>query len=588
MLRNERIRVWAPHAQTVIFDCAGRQVPMERAEDGWWSTPSPAHPFDYCFRVDGGPPLPDPRSPFQPEGVHGRSRSVDHQEFCWTDKHWQPPPLGSGVLYELHIGTFTPEGTFDSAIDRIPYLAELGVTHVELMPVAEFPGNWGWGYDGVDVWAPHHGYGGPDGLKRLINALHAHNLAAILDVVYNHLGPDGNYLAQFGPYFTSDYQTPWGDAVNLSGPHSAEVRRFFIDNALMWLRDYHFDGLRLDAVHAFIDLSATHFLEDLASAVAELGRDLGRHLCVIAESDLNDPRVIQAGEAGGYGLTAQWSDDFHHAVHAVLTGEQSGYYSDFGSLADLAKALEHGFIYDGCYSRHRGRPHGRPLASVPKSRLVAAIQNHDQIGNRARGDRLGSLTSVGRLKIAAALLLTGPFVPLLFQGEEWNASTPFLYFTNHPDLNLGRAVSEGRRREFAAFNWVPEDVPDPQDPETFFRSKLRWEERASGKHAELLAWYRRLIELRRQLPALRSCDVKVRFEEGKWLTLERDGVTVAINVSHSPVRIRHASGLQLVLASEVMQSNAGATLLPADSVAILSTEGIRLSERADVTQLTSA
>lgn len=543
---------------------------MDSRENGWWSAPAPPHPFDYAFRLDGGKPLPDPRSPHQPDGVHGRSRSVDHSAFSWTDSRWQAPPLASGLIYELHIGTFTPEGTFDSAVERIPYLQELGITHVELMPVAEFPGSWGWGYDGVDLWAPHHRYGGPDGLKRLVNALHQHGIAAILDVVYNHLGPDGNYLAQFGPYFTSCYRTPWGDATNLSGRRSAEVRNFFIENGLMWLRDYHFDGLRLDAVHAFVDTSAVHFLEEFAAAVSKLEHETGRHLCVIAESDLNDPRVVQVRESGGYGFHAQWSDDFHHALHTVLTGEKEGYYSDFGSLAQLAKAMETGFVYDGCMSRYRGRPHGRPLGGIPKSRLVCSIQNHDQIGNRARGDRIGMLVSPGRLRIAAALLLCGPFVPMLFQGEEWNASSPFSYFTNHQDPALGRAVSEGRRLEFASFGWNPESIPDPQDPETFRACKLRWDELSRQGHADMLEWYRNLIALRRRHPALRSAPVSVRFEEGRWLAVDRGPVTIAVNPGASQARVPYAAGMRLALSSsEEVRCENGSVLLAPEAVAIL-------------------
>jgi maltooligosyltrehalose trehalohydrolase len=573
MSRNPIVEVWAPDAREVILDTGKRQARMVPGENGWWSAPAPPHPFRYAFLLNGGSPLPDPRSPSQPDGVHGRSASVDHAAFPWSDLRWQAPPLASGVIYELHTGTFTPEGTFDSAIERLPYLRDLGITHVELMPVAEFSGDWGWGYDGVDLWAPHHAYGGPEGLKRLVNALHEHGMAAILDVVYNHLGPDGNYLAQFGPYFTKRHSTPWGDAVNLYGPHSTEVRRFFIDNALMWLRDYHFDGLRLDAVHTFIDLSAVHFLEELAEAVSKLELELGRHLAVIAESDLNDPRIVQVRESGGYGFAAQWSDDFHHAVHAVVTGERDGYYSDFGSFEQLAKALERGFVYDGCTSRFRGRPHGRPLGMVPKSRLVCAIQNHDQVGNRARGERLGMLIRPERLKIAAALLLCSPFIPMLFQGEEWNTGSPFLYFTNYLDPALGRAVSEGRRLEFSAFGWRPEAVPDPQDPETFRRSKLAWDELPHGSHAEILGWYRRLIALRQQMPALRSGPVNVRFEEGRWLAIDRGGVTLQANLGTSPARIPHAHGMHLALASgEDVRCEDGAAVLPADAVAILSTD----------------
>jgi maltooligosyltrehalose trehalohydrolase len=448
---------------------------------------------------------------------------VDHARFPWTDASFQARPLASAVVYELHVGTFTTEGTFDAAIARIPHLVGLGVTHVELMPVAEFPGDWGWGYDGVNLYAPHHAYGGPDGLKRLVDALHGAGLAAVLDVVYNHLGPSGNYLGRFGPYFTDCVRTPWGEAVNLAGRDSAEVRRFFLDNARMWLRDYHFDALRIDAVHALVDTSATHFLEDLAAEVEELERQLGRHLAVIAESDLNDPRIVRPRELGGYGMSAQWSDDLHHALHTVITGENGGYYADFGCISQLAKALEHGFVYDGCHSVFRRRPHGRPLGGEWKSRLLGYLQTHDQVGNRAAGERISMLAPLERVKAGAALVFTAPFVPMIFQGEEWAASTPFQYFTAHTDPDLARAVSEGRRREFAAFGWPPETVPDPQDRETFLRSKLQWEEAGESPHREMLEWYRALIRLRPRLHG----DPRVTFSEpDRWVRLDRGDVSV--------------------------------------------------------------
>jgi len=521
-----------------MVDLPDRRIPMTPGPHGWWSAMLPAGATEYAFVLDDGRPLPDPRSPYQPDGVHGRSRMVDHSAFEWTDRGWRQAPLDSAVFYELHIGTFTEAGTFDAALARIPHLRELGVTHVELMPVAEFSGDWGWGYDGVGLYAPHHAYGGPDGLKRLVNALHAAGLAAILDVVYNHLGPAGNYLGRFGPYFTNCVHTPWGEAVNFNGRSSDEVRRFFLDNALMWLRDYHFDGLRLDAVHAISDSSALHFLEELATAVADLETRVNRPLCIIAESDLNDPRLIRPRTHGGYGLAGQWSDDFHHALHSVLTGERTGYYSDFGSLERLARALERGYVYDGQYSGFRDRRHGRPLEPHLKNRLLGYMQNHDQIGNRAQGERISALTSLNRVRIGAALVVLGPFIPLLFQGEEWGAATPFQYFTNHPDPDLGRAVSRGRREEFAAFGWAPEDVPDPQDPETFRRSKLNWAELEREPHHELLAWYCSLIRFRKEHPGLASADATVDFDEQDgWLILERPGISVVCNFGESPLRV---------------------------------------------------
>ena len=440
---NQPYRVWAPRAERVVLALDGDRFPMTRDAGGWWTATREMRDGElYAYILDDEGPFPDPRSNFQPSGVHGWSQVVDHSRFEWTDARWQPPPLAAGVLYELHIGTFSESGTFDGAIAKLPYLLDLGVTHLELMPVCEFSGPRGWGYDGVDLFAPHHAYGRPDDLKRLVDACHRHGLAVILDVVYNHFGPAGNYVSKFGPYFTHRYNTPWGDAVNLDDAGSDEVRRFFCDNALMWLRDYHFDGLRLDAVHALIDNSACHFLEQLSGEVDALEAVLGRHLVLVAESDLNDPRVIRAREAAGYGIDAQWSDDFHHALHAVITGERSGYYEDFGTLAHFATALEEAFVYAGAHSPHRQRIHGRRLHDVPGWRLVVAAQNHDQVGNRATGERLSHLVSIKRLKIAAALLLTAPFVPLLFQGEEWG---DLRHFSTSPRTRIQRSANRYRK-----------------------------------------------------------------------------------------------------------------------------------------------
>ena len=574
-------RLWAPKATTVEIALANRRIPMTPCAGGWWTVDVPAAgpETEYTFILDNSPPLPDPRSACQPHGVHGPSRVIDHQAFAWTDERWQPGPLSSAMLYELHIGTFTPAGTFEAAIEHLDHLVELGITHVELLPVAEFPGIRGWGYDGVDLYAPSHAYGGPEGLKRLVNAAHSKGLAVLLDVVYNHLGPAGNYLERFGPYFTTRHHTPWGQAVNLDGPGSDEVRRFFCDNALMWLRDYHMDGLRLDAVHALIDTSAVHFLEQLAAEVQALEAQLGRHVVLIAESDLNDPRVVRPPEIGGYGLAAQWSDDFHHALHTVLTGERAGYYGDFGALADLAQALTSAFIYDGRYSPFRQRRHGRPATGLSGHRFCGYLQNHDQIGNRAKGDRSSHLISTGRLKIAAALVLTSPFVPLLFHGEEWGASTPFQYFTDHEDPELGRAVSEGRRSEFAAFGWSAEEVPDPQDPATYVRSRLDWRELAHEPHASILDWHRRLIRLRRQLPALadgRMDQVRVRFDEdAHWFVLERGPVTVACNLAaHAqivPLTQERSTRILLASEAEVVVKATGVSM-PAEALVILGAE----------------
>jgi maltooligosyltrehalose trehalohydrolase len=574
-------RVWAPNVRAIAVRVDGRELAMHAQDGGWWriEVPEARAGSDYAFRLDGGDPLPDPRSPCQPAGVFGPSRVVDHAAFRWSDTGWQAPPLASSVVYELHVGTFTPAGTFEAAIERLDHLVTLGITHIELMPVGEFPGARGWGYDGVDLFAPHSAYGGPDGLKRLVDACHMRGLAVLLDVVYNHLGPSGNFLGRFGPYFTERYHTPWGAAVNLDGPGSDEVRAFFLENARMWLRDYHLDGLRLDAVHALYDQSALPFLEELAEAVAELAAHLGRRLVLIAESDLNDPRLVRAREIGGYGLDAQWSDDFHHALHALLTGERAGYYSDFGRLADLTHALEHAYVFDGRYSPSRQRRHGRPTTGLAGTRFLGYLQNHDQIGNRAQGERSAALLSLGRLKIAAALICAAPFVPMLFQGEEWGASTPFQYFTDHQDAELARAVSEGRRREFAGFGWSPADVPDPQAPDTFARSKLDWAELSREPHASLLTWHRDLLRLRRTLPALtdgRLDRVRVEFDEAaRWLVLRRSSVAVACNLAEQPQRVplrfgAEAGAPRLALASsdDVTVSPDGADL-PPDAVALV-------------------
>ena len=571
-------RIWAPKAEKVELLSGGRRRAMEAEADGWWrAVESPGHGEDYALLLDGQGPFPDPRSPWQPNGIDGPSRRLDHSRFVWRDQGWQAPPLAAAVIYELHIGTFTPQGTFKAASKRLDHLRELGITHIELMPVAEFSGVRGWGYDGVDLYAPHHAYGSPEELKTLVDACHGRGLAVLLDVVYNHLGPAGNYLSRFGPYFTDRYRTPWGEAVNFDGPESDPVRRFFIDNALMWLRDYHFDGLRLDAVHAIFDSSARHFLEQLAAEVKELEAALGRHLVVIAESDLNDPRLVRPPAVGGYGLDAMWNEDFHHALHTALTGESRGYYADFGGLAPLAKVLGRGQVYDGCYSAYRRRRHGRPAADLSGHRQVACLQNHDQVGNRARGERISQLLTREQLKLGAALLLTAPFVPLLFQGEEWGAATPFLYFTAHDDPELAAAVRRGRRREFAAFGWPPEEIPDPQDPATFAASKLDWSEASGEQQAELLAWYRQLIRLRRSIPALndgRLDRLRVDFsEEQQWLRLQRGPLTLLCNFAAQPRRLplpAPAADLRLLLASHPTAAFANDTFtLPGHGTALL-------------------
>ncbi|MEO8694598.1 MAG: malto-oligosyltrehalose trehalohydrolase [Acidimicrobiales bacterium] len=487
--------LWAPRADSVAIEYDAKPTrSMVRDDAGWWHTE--VLPMGrYRFVVDGFA-MADPRSPWQPEGVDGWSQLVDHGSFQWHDQTWQGRSLDESVIYELHVGTFTTAGTFDAAIDHLDDLVALGIDAVEVMPVAEFSGDHGWGYDGVLLYAPHHAYGGPNGLKRFVDACHARELSVVLDVVYNHLGPHGNHLDRCGPYFTDEYRTNWGAAVNLDGAGSDVVREFFCQNAVMWVRDYHIDGLRVDAVHAFADRSAIPFLEQLTETVHRCGVDFGRSIWMIAESDLNDPRVVRASEDCGLGFDAAWSDDFHHALHAVVTGERTGYYADFGTLEQLAVALRQSFVYDGCYSNYRQRTHGRSPLGIAPQRFLAYSQTHDQVGNRALGERMGALVSTRLLEISAAVVLLSPFVPMLFQGEEWGASSPFLYFTDHVDAALGAAVRQGRRDEFASFGWDPERIPDPQDPRSFLRSKLDWDERITLPHADLLSWYRRLVELR--------------------------------------------------------------------------------------------
>jgi maltooligosyltrehalose trehalohydrolase len=572
--------VWAPRPAQVEVVLDERRLPMARRDDGWWqlSVPDAGPGTGYAFSLDGGPPRPDPRSACQPRGIHGPSALVDHAAFAWSDRGWRATPLPASVIYECHIGTFSAAGTFDGAIEHLPHLAALGIDAIELMPVAEFSGDRGWGYDAVGLFAPHHAYGGPDGLKRLVDAAHAHGLGVVMDVVYNHLGPAGNYLSEFGPYFSDRHRTNWGEAVNFDGPGSYEVRRLVIDNALAWLRDYHCDGLRVDAVHAITDNSATHVLEALAVEVGALAARLRRPLFVVAESDLNDPRFVRSRDAGGYGLDAAWADEWHHALHAVLTGETTGYYQDFGPLPLLAKALGQAWVYDGIYSPHRQRVHGRPPTGLAGDQFVVCTQNHDQVGNRAAGERSSALVSDGRLRIAAALLLTSPFVPLLFQGEEWGAASPFQYFTGHEDPELGRAVSQGRRQEFATFDWHPQDVPDPQDPATFERSRLDWAEPAADRHAGLLTWYRELIALRRQIPALADPRLdRVTAECGAaagWITVRRGPVVVASNLGSEPWTFRPARPAVLLAASDPgVEATPQGVLLPPDTVAILSAAG---------------
>lgn len=574
-----RFSVWAPLASRMAVKLNDSCFPMDGSDDqGWWRLEMPVDEAgtNYAFLIDDDPtPYPDPRSPWQPDGVHGMSRCYDQRAFNWTDDKFRPTPLENALIYEVHIGTFTCEGTFDAAIAKLSYLGELGVTHVELMPVAAFAGERGWGYDGVALFAVHQPYGGPDALKRFVDAAHHAGLSVLLDVVYNHFGPVGNYTGKFAPYTTECHRTPWGGAANLEEAGSREVRQFFYDNAIMWLRDYHIDGLRLDAVHAFIDRSAIHFLEQLSIEVEALSAGLGRPLVLIAESDLNDPRIVTPRASGGFGMDAQWSDDFHHALFCVLSpGEKQGYYQDFGDLSQLAKALEETFVYDGIYSRHRGRIHGRPAGRLSRHRFIGFIQNHDQVGNRAIGDRLVQVVGMDRAKIAAAVVLLSPFIPMLFQGEEWAASSPFQYFADHEDPAMARLVSEGRKREFAVFGWNPALIPGPEVPATFERSKLNWEERDTGDHREMLDWYRALVRLRgaKYSPTNRDPEkIHVEFrEQPEWFSISINGLIINCNLSSDIVKLAAPLDKQVLLASrEGWRRAEDQVVLPSDSLVIL-------------------
>jgi maltooligosyltrehalose trehalohydrolase len=573
-----RFTVWAPDASEATLHVDGTDVPAKPLAGGWWEAyADAAHGTRYGWRLDDRDPLPDPRSRWQPDGVHGLS-AVDAEDFEWTDQHWRGLHLPGSVLYELHVGTFTPEGTFDGVIDRLPHLVDLGIDAIELLPVAAFPGDRGWGYDGTFPHAVHDAYGGPSGLRRLVDAAHAAGIAVVADVVHNHLGPDGNHLGAYGPYFSERHQTNWGAAVNLDGPGSDEVRRYFVEHLTGWQRDLHLDGFRLDAVHALVDDSARHFLEQLADEVAATAAHLGRPCLLIAESDRNDPRYVLPQSAGGLGLDASWADEWHHALHAILTGETDGYYEDFGSLDQLVRGLRQAWVYAGDWSEHRQRVHGRSPQGLAGHQFVISVQNHDQIGNRATGDRIGESISAGRQRIAAALLLTSPFLPMLFQGEEWSASSPFRYFTDHQDPELAEAVTEGRTHEFAHFGWDPADVPDPQDPDTFRSSVLRWEEAGEPGHAELVDWYRDLIAIRRRHRDLtdgRWADQRIDHDADiGWIRIERGRVIVVANLGTTPVSVPVPDGAAFAeVNSRVVATgaarNADVVGLDPDGVAVL-------------------
>jgi maltooligosyltrehalose trehalohydrolase len=574
-----RFDLWAPRLQRVRLSVGDEIVEMTKGDDDWWTPagPVPSGEVDYGYLVDDDDrPLPDPRSRRQPHGVHERSRTFDAGEFAWTDDAWTGRQLAGSVIYELHLGTFTPEGTLDAAAARLDHLVDLGVDLVELLPVNAFNGTHNWGYDGVLWSAVDEVYGGPAAYQRFVDAAHAAGLGVIQDVVHNHLGPSGNYLPVFGPYVKTEGANTWGSLINLDAEGSAEVRRFILDSVRMWFLDHHVDGLRLDAVHALSDDSEVHLLEEMAVEVAALSAHLRRPLTLIAESDLNDARMVTPREAGGLGLDAQWSDDFHHAVHVALTGETSGYYADFEPLGALAKVCERGFFHDGTFSSFRGRDHGAPIdtATMPTWRLVVANQNHDQIGNRAVGDRLTAHLDEDQLVCAAMLTLAGPFTPMLFQGEEWAASTPFQFFTSHPEPELGEATAAGRIKEFEAMGWDPDVVPDPQEPETFERSKLDWSERESGAHARVLAAYQRLVELRRSVPSLTdpsfgviSCTAD---EETRIFTMRRGEVLMAVNFGDEPAELPVDDDLTLLFRTPSLPDLSGGRLsLPPHAGALL-------------------
>ncbi|MET3809540.1 malto-oligosyltrehalose trehalohydrolase [Arthrobacter sp. UYEF3] len=579
---TDRFDLWAPDAQEVTLLAGGQRYPMSRADadgrGGWWTAPEApsSGEVDYGYLLDGDTtPLPDPRSRRQPEGVHALSRTFDAGSHEWTDGGWAGRGLQGGVIYELHLGTFTPEGTLDAAIGKLGYLAELGVDFVELLPVNGFNGTHNWGYDGVLWYTVHEGYGGPAAYQRFVDAAHGAGLGVIQDVVYNHLGPSGNYLPRYGPYLKSGEGNTWGDSVNLDGPGSDVVRSYILDNAAMWLRDYHVDGLRLDAVHAFDDERAVHLLEEFGALADAVTADTGRAVTMIAESDLNDPRLLYPRDANGYGLAGQWSDDFHHAVHVNVSGETTGYYADFDSRGALAKVLEKGFFHDGTYSSFRERHHGRPInpSLVHPAALVVCNQNHDQIGNRATGDRLSQTLGYGQLALAAVATLTSPFTPMLFMGEEYGATTPWQFFTSHPEPELGKATAEGRIKEFERMGWDPDVVPDPQDPATFTRSKLDWSEAAAGEHARLLELYRKLIALRRATPELAGLGfsetaVDVSEDEG-WLLLRRGSVEVAMNFSAEPRRVAVGGGSLLLATEDAVRLSPDGLELPAHSAAVV-------------------
>ena len=569
-----RFEVWAPRPDRVRLDVEGELHAMTRSDDGWWRADVATKPdARYGFVLDDDPTvLPDPRSARQPEGVHARSQLWRPPADVWTDGDWQGRSTDGAVIYELHVGTFTAEGTFDAAIDKLDYLVDLGVDFVELMPVNAFGGTHGWGYDGVLWYAVHEPYGGPDGLVRLIDACHRRGLGVLIDAVFNHLGPSGNYLPRFGPYLSTG-SNPWGESINIADADADEVRRYILDCALRWMRDFHADGLRLDAVHALVDTTAIHILEELSAETDALAAQLGRPLSLIAESDLNDPRLITPREQGGLGMTAQWDDDIHHAIHSAVSGERQGYYDDFGTIETLATTLKNGYFHAGTYSSFRHRRHGRPLdtATIPATRLLAYTLTHDQVGNRAVGDRPSQNLTFGQLAIKAALALGSPYTAMLFMGEEWGSSSPFQFFSSHPEPELARATAEGRKREFAEHGWDADDIPDPQDPETFLRSKLKWDEIDDGDHGRLRRVYRELIALRHREPDLADPwleHLQVDYDEDRrWIVMRRGSLAIACNLGTDETDVPVAG--EVLVAWGEPTADTTATRLPGHSFAVI-------------------
>ena len=571
---EQEFAVWAPRPDRVGLDVDGTLYPMTRCDDAWWRAVVDAAPdARYGFVLDEDPKvLPDPRSPRQPDGVHERSQLWSPAPGVWSDGDWQGRSIEGGVIYELHTGTFTPAGTFDSAIEKLDYLVDLGVDFVELMPVNAFDGTHGWGYDGVLWFAVHEPYGGPDALVRLIDGCHARGLGVLIDAVFNHLGPSGNYLPKFGPYLSTG-SNPWGESINIADADADPVRRYILDCAQRWMRDFHVDGLRLDAVHALVDTTAYHILEELSAETDSLAAELGRPLSLVAESDRNDPRLITPRDHGGLGMTAQWDDDIHHAIHTAVSGERQGYYGDFGTLETLAQTLRHGYFHAGTYSSFRHRRHGRPLdtKTIPATRLLAYTLTHDQVGNRAIGDRPSQNLTPGQLAIKASLALGSPYTAMLFMGEEWASSSPFQFFSSHPEPELARATAEGRKNEFAEHGWDADAIPDPQDPATFERSKLNWDEIGDGDHAGLHMFYRALISLRHNESDLSDPwldHLRVTYdEERRWFVMYRGALSIVCNLSERPVEVPVVGDVVLAWGEPAVGDDA--TRLGAHSVVVL-------------------